>query len=173
MIETHPFGPFLPENIRFVIVGTFPGRQYACHTPEEIEADETAFSYGGGRNQFWKIMMQIFNVTLKTRDEKKAFLASHRIGLMDLYYAIDRWRLTNSDKDLHIIKTNKPALKELLEVESIERFYCTGIAVAEILKGWFPEKRDKIFGLPSPSPALRIPFDVKIAAYKAAFVDIQ
>jgi hypothetical protein len=118
-------------------------------------------------------MMQIFNVTLKTRDDKKAFLTSQRIGLMDLYSAVDRWRFTSSDKDLHIIKTNKIPFKELFEVETIEKFYCLGYEIADILKEWFPEKKSKIVGLPSPLSIGRVPFEEKIAAYTAAFVDIE
>ena len=50
-LEYHPFGHFIPQNVQYLVVGTFPGRLFSQRTAEENQADIHAFSYGG-RNQF-------------------------------------------------------------------------------------------------------------------------
>ena len=75
MIEQHPFGSFLPQNVQYLVVGTFPGRLYSQRSAEENEADSNAFSYGG-RNQFWRIMEKLYVTELPTRDSKKQLFPS-------------------------------------------------------------------------------------------------
>jgi G:T/U-mismatch repair DNA glycosylase len=168
MIEKHPFGSFLPENVRYVLVGTFPGRKFSQRSTAENEADAYAFSYGG-RNQLWKFLGEIFHLELHTREEKKAFLTKYKIGLMDLYQAVERLKASNLDTDLRVIQDNKINLATLFQLESLEMVYCTGKGVAAILQKWFPEYKDKIIGLPSPSPAARMPIEEKKRQYKIAF----
>ncbi len=50
MIETHPFGNFIPENSRFLILGSFAGRQSVKGT--SVTNDEYDWFYGTRRNQF-------------------------------------------------------------------------------------------------------------------------
>jgi hypoxanthine-DNA glycosylase len=149
--EVHPFGSFLTENTKIVITGTFPGRFFAQRSAEENEADELAFSYAG-RNQFWKILEKIYDIQLSNRAEKKDFLRSKNIGLMDLYHTIKRKKQSNLDTDLLIVKDNRAAFETLFEEKKIEKIFCTGKGVAQILEKWFPEKKEKIVALPSPSP---------------------
>jgi G:T/U-mismatch repair DNA glycosylase len=172
MIEIHPFGSFLPTNVRFVLVGTFPGRKFSQRNAAENEADEFAFSYGG-RNQLWKIMGEIFEETLNTRQDKKTLLTKYRIGLMDLYQSVERLRASNLDTDLRVIEDNKANLRQLFDIETLEIVYCTGKGVADILQKWFPEFSHKIIALPSPSPAARLPYALKLEAYQKAFQGLK
>ena len=63
----------------------------------------------------------------------------------------------------------KPNFAKLFDIETIEKIYYTGKGVADIMTKWFPEQRNKIIGLPSPSPASRQSLEIKIAAYRVAF----
>ena len=60
MIETHPFGNFVPKKARYLLIGSFPGK-----------IDENYdFYYSNKRNQFWPIMENIYKVDLKTKSQK-------------------------------------------------------------------------------------------------------
>jgi hypoxanthine-DNA glycosylase len=166
-IETHPFGAFLPPTVRYLVVGTFPGRLYSQRSAAENEADLTAFSYGG-RNQFWRIMEKIYGVELPDRAAKQALFTQKCIGLMDLIAACRRKKNSNLDTDLTDIVWNKPAFERLFATESIDTVFCTGKGVATIFTKWFPDVHCVV--LPSPSPlfaAMR--FDQKWAFYADVF----
>ncbi|MBL7817766.1 MAG: hypothetical protein JNL70_22350 [Saprospiraceae bacterium] len=166
-LEHHPFGSFLPENVQFLVVGTFPGRQFSQRTSAENAADTLAFSYGG-RNQFWRIMAALYGVELRTRDEKKALMTQHNIGLIDLVKACRRKKNSNLDSDLTDIEWNKAEFDALFAQKDIKNVFCTGKAVAQIFQKWYPYQ--PCVALPSPSPlyaAMR--FDEKLAFYKSVF----
>jgi hypoxanthine-DNA glycosylase len=166
-LEYHPFGSFIPENVQYLVVGTFPGRTYSQRSPEENEADETAFSYGG-RNQFWRIMEKIYGVDLPTRAHKKQLFAHLNIGLIDLIQACRRKKQSNQDSDLTDIVWNRLEMDKIFNENDIKTTFCTGIGVAKIFQGWYPDK--SCIALPSPSPlfaAMR--FEDKLAFYKNIF----
>lgn len=166
-IEQHPFGAFLPENTRFLVVGTFPGRLYAQRTAAENAADETAFSYAG-RNQFWRIMEKIYDVALPTRTAKKQLFEDLNIGLIDLIQACRRKANTNLDTDLTDIVWNKPAFDLVFQEKNIEKVFCTGKAVAQIFRKWYPDI--PTIALPSPSPLYAaMSFEAKTVFYASVF----
>ncbi len=150
-IETHPFGAFLPDDVAYLVVGTFPGKQFSQLSSEEVSANQTAWSYGG-RNQFWRIMEELYSVTLTTRAEKQDLFRSLRIGMMDLILSCSRKNDSNLDNNLENITWNTLAFETLLAEKKIEKIFCTGKGVAVILKKWFPDWAEKIIALPSPSP---------------------
>jgi G:T/U-mismatch repair DNA glycosylase len=170
MLEIHPFGPFFPEKMHFIITGTFPGRKFAQRTTAENEADEMAFSYAG-RNLLWKIFSDLYQVELITKTQKKAFLSNWQVGLLDLYNEVERLKDSNLDTDLKIISTNQAHFARLFESKQIEKVFCTGKGVAQTLQRWFPDESAKIIALPSPSPAARLPYDYRLAQYKTLFVE--
>jgi hypoxanthine-DNA glycosylase len=166
-MEQHPFGSFLPQNIQYLVVGTFPSRQYSQRTAAENEADETAFSYGG-RNQFWRIMEKIYGVDLPNRTAKKALFTELNIGMMDVIKACRRKNQSNLDSDLTDIVWNQAEFEQIFTGKSIKMVFCTGKGVAQIFEKWFPEQ--PIIALPSPSPlyaAMR--FEEKLDFYKNVF----
>jgi hypoxanthine-DNA glycosylase len=167
MLEQHPFGAFLPPNTRYLVVGTFPGRQFSQRTAEENEADAHAFSYGG-RNQFWRIMEKIYGVDLPNRTAKQALFTEYQVGLMDVIAACRRKKDSNLDTDLTDIVWNKPAFEQVFHTYAIETVFCTGRGVAKIFTPWFPNM--PCVALPSPSPlyaAMR--FEEKLAFYTTVF----
>jgi hypoxanthine-DNA glycosylase len=166
-LEQHPFGPFLPQNVRYLVVGTFPGRQFSQRSAAENEADLTAFSYGG-RNQFWRIIERLYNIDLPNRASKQAILTQKGIGMMDLIAACRRKKNSNLDTDLTDIVWNRPAFEHFFATQKIDTVLCTGKGVATIFKGWFPHVC--YVALPSPSPlfaAMR--FEEKLAFYQNVF----
>ena len=167
MTEFHPFGSFIPENTRHLVVGTFPGRQFSQRTAEENEVDALAFSYGG-RNQFWRIMERLYGVELITRQDKKTLFASLNMGLIDLISACRRKNQSNLDTDLIDIVWNKAEFDSIFERFNIEIVFCTGKAVAQIFQKWYPQQL--CIALPSPSPlyaAMR--FEDKVNFYRTVF----
>ena len=167
MIEQHPFGSFLPPNVQYLVVGTFPGRLYSQRSAAENAADPNAFSYGG-RNQFWRIMEKNYNVELPTRDSKKALFQKQNIGLVDVIKACRRKNNTNLDTDLTDIVWNKAEFEAVFAENKIKTVFCTGKAVAKIFEKWYPSV--PCVALPSPSPlyaAMR--FEAKIDFYRSVF----
>lgn len=167
MREIHPFGSFIPPHVEYLLVGTFPGRQYSQRSQEENDADETAFSYGG-RNQFWKIMAELYQVELPTRTAKKALFKDLNIGIVDIIHSCERQKDSNADTDLINIEWNKAEIETILKENTIKMIFCTGSEVLKTLKKWFPSAR--CIALPSPSPRYaRLSFEDKVAFYKTVF----
>ena len=166
-LETHPFGAFLPENVQYLVVGTFPGRQFSQRLGAENEADLTAFSYCG-RNQFWRIMEQIYAVELPNRAAKQQLFKEKNIGLMDVIAACRRKKNSNLDTDLTDIVWNRSAFEQIFQTYNIDTVFCTGKGVATIFTAWFPDKKCVV--LPSPSPLFAVMrFEEKVDFYKNVF----
>jgi hypoxanthine-DNA glycosylase len=166
-LEIHPWGSFLPEQVDYLVVGTFPGRQFSQRSADENTADLNAFSYGG-RNQLWRIMEKIYALELPDRASKKALFTQKNIGMMDLIAACRRKNNSNLDSDLTDIVWNQPAFEQFFATHTIKVVFCTGKGVATIFTKWFPNTL--CVALPSPSPlfaAMR--FDEKVAFYKSVF----
>ena len=168
-VEVHPFGAFLPKNLNYLLVGTFPGKQYSQMSQAEVLADPLAWSYAG-KNQFWRIMENIYDVSLPDREAKQLLFNELGIGLIDLIYSCSRKNNTNLDNNLVNITWNKAAFEHLLIEKKDLIFFCTGKGVADILKKWLPEHGDNIVSLPSPSPIYAsMKLEEKIAFYKNVF----
>lgn len=165
--ETHPFGHFIPPNVEYLVVGTFPGRLYSQRTAAENEADEMAFSYGG-RNQFWRIMEKIYGIELLTRTSKKALFNNLKIGLIDIIHSCERKNQSNADTDLINIEWNRDVIERILIENDIKNILCTGVSVLKMIKTWFPDA--PAMALPSPSPRYAVlSFEKKVALYKTVF----
>ena len=166
-LEYHPFGSFIPQNVQYLVVGTFPGRQFSQRGADENEADAYAFSYGG-RNQFWRIMEKLYGVDLPTRDSKKQLFQNLNIGLVDVIQACRRKKDSNLDTDLTDIIWNQAEFYSIFKEKRIENVFCTGKAVAEIFQKWYPLQA--CVALPSPSPLYAVMrFEEKYDFYKQVF----
>jgi hypoxanthine-DNA glycosylase len=166
-LEYHPFGSFIPKNVQYLVVGTFPGRQFSQRSTFENEADTYAFSYGG-RNQFWRIMEKMYGIELPNRDSKKQLFQTLNMGLLDVIQACRRKNQSNLDSDLIDIVWNKAEFDSIFKENNIKNVFCTGKGVAQIFQKWYPEM--PCVALPSPSPlyaAMR--FDEKYEFYKSVF----
>ena len=91
----HPFKPFVNQNSKFLILGTFPS----------IKSFENNFYYAHPKNQFWKLLSSIFNVNIpNTIEDKKIFLEKYNIALWDIVKSCKR--KNSLDSNLKDIKVN-------------------------------------------------------------------
>jgi G:T/U-mismatch repair DNA glycosylase len=104
-IETHPFEPFLPDNARLLMLGTFPP------APKRWCME---FYYPNFQNDMWRIFGLIFfdDKNHFVIEEKKKFdidkiipfLNDQGIAIFDTALRIRRTKNTASDKDLEIVQ---------------------------------------------------------------------
>ena len=104
-LERHPWAPFMPDNAKILIMGTFPPK------PNRWRMN---FYYPNPTNDFWRIMGQIFygdplalyNSEKKEFDlaEIKVLLRREGIAMSDTGYKVRRLRDNASDKFLEIVE---------------------------------------------------------------------
>lgn len=104
-VERHPFEPFLPQDCRLLMLGSFPpsAKRWAMK-----------FYYPNFTNDMWRIFgLCFFADKMHFVDTEKrtfrlggitAFLESHGIGMYDTARAVRRLKNTASDKDLEVVE---------------------------------------------------------------------
>lgn len=158
IVEVHPFQAFVPNNIKCLIVGSFPGRDQT-----QCELNETAWFYGAPRNQLWKILEIVYKKELKNRKEKQELFERAGIGVVDLIKSCIRRNGTNLDENLQIEEYNEEVIEKILKQHQPKVLF-TSRFVEKEFKKLFPYYKD-IDILPSPSPRyfrLRIEDKAKI-----------
>lgn len=124
--ELHPLPPFLPENARLLMLGSFP-------PPKKRWCMD--FFYPNRTNMMWEIFGLVFfgdsqrlvDVEHKTflLEDIKALLEERGIAIYDTARAVRRLSGNASDKDLQIVeKTDIPAL--LSKIPLCHDIVCTG-----------------------------------------------
>jgi G:T/U-mismatch repair DNA glycosylase len=153
-IEEHPFETFVPENAKFLIIGTFP-----THSNNH----RFNFFYSGKDNLFWSIIEQVFRHTFqhdtgnKAAEERKAFLKSEGIGITDMHEKCYRKNGYSTDenlfpiilKDIFAILDEHTSLKRIILTSRTEVFGALGLLKTYFLQKGLeleqPEKRtDKV-----------------------------
>ncbi len=103
-IERHPFPPFIPEDAKVLVMGTFP--------PKPLRWS-MEFYYPNKTNDFWRIMGLVFyddvarfRLSDGTFDEQaiRSFLTEKGIALHDTGAAVRRLKDNASDKFLDIVE---------------------------------------------------------------------
>ena len=104
-VETHPWPPFIPDNARVLILGTFPPG------PHRWSMD---FFYPNPTNDFWRIMgllyfgdkNALYDISRKAFrvEAVKALASANGIALGDTGYKVKRLRGNASDKFLEIVE---------------------------------------------------------------------
>lgn len=104
-IERHPWPPFVPDEARYLFLGTFPPQEHRW---------SMAFYYPNRTNDFWRIMGLIFcgdRDALWDNEQKrfdleaiKSLLNRHGIALWDTGMAVRRLKGNASDKFLEIVE---------------------------------------------------------------------
>ena len=180
-IEKHPWEPYIPDNARVLIMGTFPPQ------PKRWSMD---FYYPNRTNDFWYMMGLIFfgdrSALLKTGSKDfdivkiKELLDSKGIALNDTGHKIRRLKGNASDKFLEIVEP--VALHKLLD----RMPHCHTIAttgekaagvIAELTDTRLPKMGEmvegpeglKIWRMPSTSRAYPLKLEKKAAYYKQLF----
>lgn len=141
-IEVHPFEPWLPENARVLMLGTFPPAEKRwC----------MRWYYPNFTNDMWRIFGLVFfgdklhfkepDQNTWKLDELKSFLKEKGVAIFDTALRIRRTKGTASDKDLEIVeKADLDAmLRQLPHCQAV-------IAAGELATSVIAEH----FGLPTP-----------------------
>lgn len=138
--ERHPFKPIINQDSEMLILGTFPS----------LDSFKYQFYYAHKRNQFWKILGEIFNVTFEDDSDKVDFLFKNRIALWDIIQYCER---TNSaDSNLrNIVPQDIPTL--LRVYPNIKKILFTGKKAEALYLKYFKSLEIETISLPSPSPA--------------------
>ena len=185
-IERHPWPPFIPDDARFLFLGTFPPKPERWSMP---------FFYPNKINDFWRIMGIIF---MDNRDafwlpeEKKfdqhaiqQFLTCERIALWDTAMAVRRLKDNASDKFLEIVVPID--LNELLDQHpSITQVITTGEKATGIIAAQagidvpaigvpvdcaIGTHAIRLWRMPSSSRAYPLALEKKADAYRKIFKD--
>ncbi len=151
----HPFEPFVDKNSKVLILGTFPS----------IKSFEENFYYAHPRNQFWRLLVGVFNEEMpKSLKDKKEFLKRCGIALWDVVQSCKRQN--SLDSNLKDIKPNdiKAFLKEY---PNIKKIYFTSKKALKLYEKNFKDLVIEYDYLDSPSPAYaKINFEQKLKNWK-------
>ncbi len=186
--EEHPLKPFLPENTRLLMLGSFPpARNRWCMD----------FFYPNFINDMWRIFGIVFfgdkfyfvdndNKTFR-REDIISFLNEKGIGLYDTACKICRTKNTASDKDLEIVEATD--LGKLLDtIPSCRAVITTGQKATDTFAAYFgisqpklgesvdfslDERNLKLFRMPSSSRAYPMKIERKAEYYERAFRSIE
>ena len=184
--ETHPLPPFLPENARLLMLGSFP---------PPLNKWKMNFFYPNFQNDMWRIMGLVFfnnknqflNIEQKQFKlaEIQQFLIQHGIAIYDTAYEVIRQKGNASDKFLDIVTpTNLSNL--LQQIPYCHTIMTTGDKATETLMSNFPQDSDKpslstpsqvlfeqrllhLYRLPSSSRAYPLALDKKAELYANFF----
>ena len=183
-IESHPLQPFLPENAKYLMLGSFPPKK---------ERWSMEFFYPNWINDMWRIMGFIFfgdkrhfEVNGKKQFDKDKivdFCKEKRIALYDTASEVIRLKDNASDKFLEVVTQTdvKDMLRRLPQCENI---ITTGQKATDVIVDIFRceepkvgEKSDFIFDgrnltfwrMPSSSRAYPMKLEDKTVFYKRVF----
>lgn len=186
--EEHPLKPFLPENTRLLMLGSFPpARNRWCMD----------FFYPNFINDMWRIFGIVFfgdkfhfvDNDAKTfkREDIISFLNEKGIGLYDTACKICRTKNTASDKDLEIVEATD--LGKLLDtIPSCRAVITTGQKATDTFSAYFGiskpklgesvgfsfgERSLRLFRMPSSSRAYPMKIERKAEYYEKAFRAIE
>jgi hypoxanthine-DNA glycosylase len=144
MTETNPFPYFIPSRPSILIVGSFP-----CFNGSDYGS---WFYSGSGKNHFWPLLGDVFNMPAGNKKEQMALCEKHGIALSDIAYKIRRLKGNCSDANLKIMEYNTSGIEKCLR-SGVESVYFTGNFVQKQFKRLFPSHGLNSHVLLSPSPA--------------------
>lgn len=187
-IENHPLEPFLPENSKLLMLGSFPPQK------KRWSMD---FYYPNLNNDMWRIFGILFfedkdyflNATRKAfcRERIIDFLNEKGIALFDTATSIRRLQDNASDKFLEVVQPTNIAelLRQLPECKAI---VTTGQKATDTLRQQFDVEEPKVgdyaefvfdgralrlYRMPSSSRAYPLALDKKAAAYRIMYQNLQ
>jgi hypoxanthine-DNA glycosylase len=159
-VEIQPHKAFIPQHIRCLVLGSFPGKDQTGSF-----ADETKWFYGAPRNQFWKVLEIVYGKELKTKQHKQQLFEAAGIGIADIIRSCIRTKGTNLDENLEIVDYNIEAIEWVLKQWHPKVFF-TSRFVEKLFRKFFPAYEDTDL-LPSPSPRyFRLSVEEKARIYK-------
>jgi hypoxanthine-DNA glycosylase len=160
MIETHPYLSFVPKNSKYLLLGSYPAK------------NSGDWFYGSGRNQFWRILEQVYGTELVTRKSKEQLFTKLKLAVSDIIYSCERKNGNSLDNNLINITYNHKIIEEILANNKIQIIYFTSKFVENRFRKIFKYLIEKypeieLVTLPSPSPRYAlISKEEKIKRYK-------
>jgi len=147
MVEVHPFGDFVPEEARYLLLGSFTTKPM----------DNYVWFYSNGRNHFWPILEEVFGLELKTLESKQTLFSDLRMALSDIIYSCERINNSNLDNNLTNIVYNIKGINKIIRNNEIEKIFFSSRFVEGKFKQLFGDFIDEcpdvdLVYLPSPSP---------------------
>ncbi len=147
MIETHPFGDFVPNQVKYLLLGSFvtkPSRPYT-------------WFYANGRDQFWPIMEEVYNLKLDTLEAQQKLFVNLQMALADIILSCQRKNNSNLDINLFNIVYNIQGITTIVEDNNIKKIFFTSKFVEKLFRRNFKTLIEKfptieLVTLPSPSP---------------------
>lgn len=139
MLVKHTLKPIYNEYSKVLILGSIPS----------IKSRENNFYYANKQNRFWNIINTLFNVKLKTNEEKREFLLNNNIALFDV---IKECEINGSnDSSIKNIKINN--IEKIINKSNIKYIFLTGKTAYNLYKKHFNNLKIDYYYLPSPSSA--------------------
>lgn len=188
-IERHPFDPFLPENCRLLMLGSFPPSKKRW---------SMKFYYPNFTNDMWRIFGLCFfgdKMHFVDNEDKTFhldmivdFLNKHGIGMYDTATAVRRLKNTASDKDLEVteptdLRAMVSSLPHLTDIITTGQkatdilSTCFGIEtqpkVGESVDFTFGSRRLRLWRMPSSSRAYPLLIEKKAECYAKAFAALD
>ena len=186
-IENHPFEPFLPQEAKLLMLGTFPPR------PERWSMK---FYYPNKTNEMWRIAGLVFYADKDyfwIEQEKrfdlpllKKFLTQQKIALYDTAKRVRRLKDNASDKYLDIVETInldeffelRPSIKAIATAGEKATSVIAQKAGVEVPKNGecvaceYHGHKFVLFRMPSSSRAYPLALEKKAAAYPPIFLQL-
>jgi len=144
MIETNPFPYFLPPKADKLIIGSFP-----CYNGKDY--GDWYYS-GSGKNHFWKLLSDVYEMPTGTLEQKIALCKKHHIALTDIACKIERLKGNCSDANLKIVVFNKEGITTCLKT-GIKKIFFTSRFVENHFLKHYSELNISSRVLVSPSPS--------------------
>lgn len=163
MIETHPFGAFVPKECKYLFLGTFTGK---------ITEPSYDWFFGTKRNQFWPMLEEVFGIELKTRISKQELFSKLKMAITDVILQCERSENTNADNNLVNIVYNIKAIEKIVKENKIQIIFFSSRMAEKLFKKNFKElileySEINLVTLPSSSPRYaKITKADKIRLYK-------
>ena len=142
MRELHPYGEFIPNKARAMIIGSFPiGKFSNPKRKKEIKPHEYDFFFGGEKNLLWKLLASALDYEIHSREDIIEMLTKERLAIGDVIKSCRRKNGGASDSDLYEIEWNEDLLT-LIHQHGIKKVYFTSKKVESWFKRLFPETGD-------------------------------
>ena len=157
MIETHPYGSFVPPNARYLLLGSFAAKPEPGYD----------WFYSTRRNQFWSILEKIYGFSLTDKKSKQQLFTKLELAVADIISQCERQKNNNSDTNLVNIVYDVDGINKILHQNNIRKIYFSSRYVESQFKRIFKAITIELVTLPSPSPRYAaMSKSAKIAKYK-------
>lgn len=163
MIETHPFGIFVPHKPKYLLLGSFP-----AYSKEGFYE----WFYASKRSQFWTILEKVYEVKLPDKESRQDLCIKLHLAMSDIIYQCERRSGNSLDANLVNIVYNTKLIEKFLGENKIQKIFFTSRYVEKGYKTKFKElilkyPEIELVTLPSPSPRYALMTkEEKIIKYK-------